>query len=359
MKRKPRIMSMIDAISGGGGMVAYNIIKELPQYDHVIVTPGFIKSWSIGLPKLFADEQISVDVISAGPTHAKTMHKILNQKVMTYDPDIIVNHWWKSAQIQRLNKFGRTRKVFGRAKTVLVSHNNDPSPPGYDYYVSVSKHNAKYQVYANKGKQKSNHQVIYNGIDIDRFSSIPKRPNKDKFVIGRVSSLVKFKVPRDWIRFVNTFNIPNLECIIVGEGERRRQFQYDINKLGAQHKFKLPGEVPQLGNELPQALAGFDILCYVTEKTEAFSLAILEAMAAGIPIVTQNVGGTPEQVIHGQTGFLCSSRAEVKQYCEWLYNNPKQLLIMGQNARRRAQEQFTLKKMADQYDELFLRLLNE
>lgn len=357
---KIKVLHMIDAISGGGAMVMYNIIKGLPQYDHLILTPGNVKSWSIGLPKLIAEDNISIQIVT-GAKHAKVMDRLVKQRVMMYDPDIVINHWWRSSRIQRLNKFGRTRKVYGRAKTILVSHNNDPSPPGYDYYVSVSKHNAKYQVHANKARKGllNNHRVIYNGIDVERFNQPRRRRlNADKFVIGRISSLVKFKVPRDWIKFANTFDIPNAKHIIVGQGERWRQFNFDISKLGIPHKFELPGEISQIGDELPKMLAGFDIVCYVTEKTEAFSLAMLEAMSAGKPIVTQNAGGMPEQVVHGQTGFLCNSRQEIRHYCEWLYNNPQQCIIMGKNAQKAAKQKFTIETMAAQYDQLFQELLN-
>lgn len=351
-----RIVSMIDAISGGGGMVMYNIIKGLPQHDHLIICPSEIPSWSIGLPKLIKD--LKVPIFSAYAKHERPAMKLIEEKVASFKPHIILNHWWRSSRIQRLNKFGKTRGIYGRTKTILVSHNNDPSPPGYDYYVSVSKYNSKFQVNANKERkgQKPNQRVIYNGIDIDRFN-VPKNVLPGKFVIGRVSSLVKFKIPRDWVPFVGTWKIPNLLHIVVGDGERKRQFEYDLNKFGLRHKFSFPGEIPNIGDALPQMLSTFDVVCYITEKTEAFSLAILEAMAAGLPIITQNAGGMPEQVVHGKTGFLCNSRQEVRYYCELLSNNPQLVEQMGKAAKERA-KQFTIERMCKEYDNLFHELIS-
>jgi glycosyltransferase involved in cell wall biosynthesis len=342
-----RILSLIDAISGGGAMVMFNVIKGLPQYEHLVVCPTRYDSYSIGLPKMFRDAKIEIHCVPA--VHNRTAMRQIETEVMKFDPDIILNHWWRSSRIQRLNKFGKTRKVYGRARTILVSHNNDPSPPGYQFYISVSKHSSRFQKYA----KRENHEVIYNGIDIERFD-VPKEDIKGKFVIGRVSSLAKFKIPQDWISFANSFKIPNQMHMIVGGGERQRCLEADIRRLGAQDRFVLPGEV---SNEaLPQMLAKFDIMVYITEKSEAFSLAILEAMAAGIPIVTQNMGGNSEQVIHGKTGFLVNSRREIKYYTELLSRSPDLVRALGQGAKERA-KQFTIEKMCRQYDSLFRKLI--
>ncbi len=336
-------------------MVMYNIIKNTAGHNHRVVCPAEIRNWSIGLPKLITEEGIEVRTVAGRGTNVAM--RLINEEVMKFNPDIIVNHWWRSSRIQRLNKFGKTRKIYGGAKTVLVSHNNDPSPPGYDYYVSVSKHNARFQVHAKDRKGAENHRVIYNGIDVEKYK-LRKHPLEGRFTIGRVSSLVKFKAPKDWIYFANSFNIPDVLHMIVGEGERRRQFEYDVQQLGVQHKFVLPGELSQSGKAVAKMLAKFDIVCYVTEKTEAFSLAILEAMAAGLPVVAQNAGGMAEQIIHGKTGFLCNSRSEVKQYCELLSRSPQLVSEMGRAARERARQHFGLKKMAQEYEALFSELTN-
>ncbi len=350
-----KVLSLIDAISGGGAMVMYNLIKHLPQYEHLVVCPGFAaQTKEIGLPQMIKDAGISVSYTSS--VHTKPVMREIEQKVIEFDPDIIINHWWRSSRIQRLNKFGKSRQVYDRAKTILVSHNNDPSPPGYDYYISVSKHNARFQKYANKERKQGsrNHRVIYNGIEVDRFD-VPKDPIKDRFVIGRVSSLAKFKIPKDWIHFANKINIPNVVHMIVGDGERKVNLERDVEILGAQKKFVFPGEIT---NEvLPRMLAKFDMICYVTEKTEAFSLAMIEAMAAGLPIVTQNSGGMSEQIIHGNTGFLCNSRREIQYYCEQLGSDKNLLERMGKAAKERAR-MFTIDSMVQEYDRLFKELLD-
>jgi glycosyltransferase involved in cell wall biosynthesis len=344
-----KILSLIDSISGGGAMVMYNIIKELPQYDHVIVTAAAREVRQIGLPQMIAEAGIPVKYLSA--VREGVANSLLEDFVLQYDPDIIVNHWWRSSRFQRLNNFGRTRKVYGRAKLVLVSHNNDPSPPGYHTVVSVSKHNSQFQKY---NREPKNHRVIYNGIDLERFN-VPKNTSPGRFTIGRISALPKFKINADWIQFANTFDIPNALYKIVGEGERRGHLLRDVRHLNVPNKFDLPGEISN--SEIPSMLATFDMVLYVTEKSEAFSLAILEASAAGLPVVTQNMGGNPEQIIHGKTGMLASSRRELKFYTEMLAKDSQLLKEMGAAARERS-KMFCVKKMAKEYNNLFEELVN-
>jgi len=344
-----KILSLIDAISGGGAMVMYNIIKELPQYDHVIVTAAAREVRQIGLPQMIAEAGIPVKYLNA--VRENVAHSLLEDFVLQYDPDIILNHWWRSSRFQRLNNFGRTRKVYGRAKLVLVSHNNDPSPPGYHTVVSVSKHNSQFQKY---NRETKNHRVIYNGIDLERFN-VPKNTTPGRFTIGRISALPKFKIPYDHISFLNSFDIPNALYKIVGEGERRGHLLRDVRHLNVQNKFDLPGEIPN--EQIPDMLATFDMVLYVTEKSEAFSLAILEAMASGLPIVTQNMGGMPEQIVHGKCGFLASSRRELKHYCEMLANDPQLLKDMSARAKERSKA-FSVQKMGQEYDKLFKELVN-
>jgi glycosyltransferase involved in cell wall biosynthesis len=345
-----KILSLIDAVSGGGAMVMYNIIKELPQYDHVIVTAAAREVRQIGLPQMIAEAGIPVKYLNA--VREPVANSFLEDFVLQYDPDIILNHWWRSSRFQRLNNFGRTRKVYGRAKLVLVSHNNDCTPPGYQMYISVSKHNAQFQRYVNRETQ--NHRVIYNGIDLEKFN-VPKHTTPGRFTIGRISALPKFKVPHDYVGFLKSFDIPNVLHKIVGDGERRGHLIRETRHQGVQDKFDFPGEIPN--EQIPEMLATFDMVLYVTEKSEAFSLAILEAMASGLPIVTQNMGGMPEQIVHGKCGFLASSRRELKHYCEMLANDPQLLKDMSVGAKERSKV-FSVQKMGQEYDKLFKELVN-
>jgi glycosyltransferase involved in cell wall biosynthesis len=86
---------------------------------------------------------------------------------------------------------------------------------------------------------------------------------------------------------------------------------------------------------------------YMSQDTEAFGLAVIEAMAAGAPVITTGRGGTGETVIDGMTGFLASTAAEIAGAFQKLH------LISEDACVARARE-YTVEKMAQEYLRLFL-----
>jgi len=106
-------------------------------------------------------------------------------------------------------------------------------------------------------------------------------------------------------------------------------------------------------------LAMSDVFLLPSE-TESFGLAALEAMASSVPVVATNVGGLPEVVDHGKTGYLervGDTAAMAKDVLEIL-TTPGLRLEMGRQARAKA-EQFEMSAIGNQYLELYQKLLNE
>jgi glycosyltransferase involved in cell wall biosynthesis len=92
---------------------------------------------------------------------------------------------------------------------------------------------------------------------------------------------------------------------------------------------------------------------------EGHSIAILEAMAAGLPIVSTLVGGTPELVCDGQTGFLHPPGEYVLMAGAIvdLYRRPELCSAMGGAGRERVATHFSVARMAEQYEDLNHRIL--
>lgn len=85
-------------------------------------------------------------------------------------------------------------------------------------------------------------------------------------------------------------------------------------------------------------------------------MIILEAMAAGLPIVATRVGGVPEAVEHGQTGLLVEPRRpdRLAEALSHLLTDPESRRRFGTAARGRFQERYTAAAMARAYEELYL-----
>ncbi|MCX7800501.1 MAG: glycosyltransferase family 4 protein [Fimbriimonadales bacterium] len=102
------------------------------------------------------------------------------------------------------------------------------------------------------------------------------------------------------------------------------------------------------------AMAAVDVVAIPSWWDEAFPFAALEAMSLGLPIVASNVGGLPEAVDEGVTGFLVPKEdpKALRSALEELSAHPERRRSLGEAARRRYRELFTLEAMLERYDRL-------
>jgi glycosyltransferase involved in cell wall biosynthesis len=144
--------------------------------------------------------------------------------------------------------------------------------------------------------------VVYNGVDFARYADARRcvgvsRPPRLVFV-GRLTRNKGPDVFLDALREVmNRF--PDAECWFVGDGPLRPELKRRARQYGLSAKVRFLGE----RDDVPELLAQCDVFVRPS-FTEGMPLAVLEAMAAGLPVVATRVGGTAEVVLHGQTGFI-------------------------------------------------------
>jgi glycosyltransferase involved in cell wall biosynthesis len=107
-------------------------------------------------------------------------------------------------------------------------------------------------------------------------------------------------------------------------------------------------------HDVSNLLLSADVGLLVSHQ-EGFSNAILEGMAAGLPIIATNVGGNPEAVVDGITGRIVPPADPVKLSVaiELLANDPELRASMGANARRRAEDRFSLEASIRCYENLY------
>jgi glycosyltransferase involved in cell wall biosynthesis len=169
--------------------------------------------------------------------------------------------------------------------------------------------------------------VIPNGIDTTRF-----RPDAEKrqetrarlgilddapllLAVGRLEQEKGFHVAIQALRQVRS-RWPGVRLLIVGEGNYRRTLEQTATSLNSQPNAGtargstgnnndaviFAGYVPNA--QLPDLLAAADLFLMPTLCTEAFPLTVVEAMAAGLPVVASNIGGIPTAITDGSTGLL-------------------------------------------------------
>jgi glycosyltransferase involved in cell wall biosynthesis len=108
---------------------------------------------------------------------------------------------------------------------------------------------------------------------------------------------------------------------------------------------------------VPGALAAMDVLA-MSSRTEGLPLVIPEAMACGLPVISTAVGGIPDVIEDGVTGFLVppdESESALRAPLATLCADPERARTMGQLARREALARYGVTRMSDAYAELYRR----
>jgi glycosyltransferase involved in cell wall biosynthesis len=156
-------------------------------------------------------------------------------------------------------------------------------------------------------------QLIYNGVDLTRVTLDPQRaaefrktysiPDARTLVV-QVSWMIPEKGIPDLLRAARLVLSENqsVQFVLVGEGAYREQYMKDAAQMGLSGHITWTGLVQDPFGEGVYDAA--DIICQVSRWEELFGWMIAEGMAYGKPIVATRVGGIPELVVDGESGFL-------------------------------------------------------
>ena len=204
---------------------------------------------------------------------------------------------------------------------------------------------------------------IPNGVDTNKFNIYRKEFTRKKFGFKKEDFIIGIVARLDPIKNHKTLffafkeivkNYPQVKLIIVGDGSLREELKEKSYQLGIKNKVIFMGE----RDNVSEILKTFDIFV-LPSLNEGMSNTILEAMATGIPVIASNVGGNPELVIDGRTGFLFSPNdvESLVQKIKTYILHPELKQKHGYNARKRVEEKFSLDQMVRRYEELYLELV--
>jgi glycosyltransferase involved in cell wall biosynthesis len=197
--------------------------------------------------------------------------------------------------------------------------------------------------------------VIYPGIDADSFAIAQKW--HAGVVIGTACRLELVKGLTYLLKAVALLvaQFPDLRLDVVGEGSLRAALKDEGRGLGISEQVAFPG----WQEDLAPMMAGWDIFA-LPSLDEGFGFAALEAMAAGLPVVATNVGGLPELVVDGQTGWLVPARdtTSLADCLRRLIADAEKRQAMGAAGRQRAQQDFPLSRMVEQIVAVYDRVLS-
>ncbi|MDI6765860.1 MAG: N-acetyl-alpha-D-glucosaminyl L-malate synthase BshA [Bacteroidota bacterium] len=205
-------------------------------------------------------------------------------------------------------------------------------------------------------------QVIPNFVDVNKYqrifvSGVRKHlaPGDEKILI-HVSNFRMVKRVQDVIQIFNLVRQKiRSKLVLVGDGPERSSCEQ------LAHELNIFEDVIFLGKqiELVPVLSAADIFL-IPSQSESFGLSALEAMACELPVVSSSVGGLPELIVHGETGFIAEigDVGRMAKYTIELLTNDSKYKLFAAASRRRAVEMFNTEKIVDQYEGYYAQVLS-
>ncbi|NMO13630.1 glycosyltransferase [Pyxidicoccus fallax] len=206
--------------------------------------------------------------------------------------------------------------------------------------------------------------VIYNGLDLRRFDErlaagpaapLPELPEGAPLITLVANTSHEVKRQEDFLEALAQARrqVPTAQAFLIGDGPRRPFLEERARALG------LTGAVHFLGHrtDVPAVLsrATVGVLC---SRHEGLSNAVMEGMAARLPMVVTDAGGNAELVAHGERGFVVPplAPAALAEALVRVLSAPERARRMGQAGRRFVEETLSLERMIAAHDSLFSRL---
>lgn len=200
--------------------------------------------------------------------------------------------------------------------------------------------------------------VIGNGLPASCFAeatpALPRRPG-----LLRVGMIARMNTPSKNHRLLLDAaarlrgKFPDLEFVLVGDGPLRAELESEAEKLGIRDQVLFLGD----RRDIPEVLASLD-LSVLPSASESLSNAIIESMAAGVPVVASRVGGNPELVTEARGMLVAPDQPQaLADAIERILRDAPLRTDLGRNAKQFAQANFTIDHMRSQHEALYASLL--
>ena len=362
---------------GGSGVVATELGKELAKRGHEVhfisyAVPmrlnGFIKN------VFYHEVEMAQYPLFEFPLYTTALASKMIDVAQFEHLDLLHVHY----AIPHATSAYLAREILGRDRLKIVTtlHGTDITLVGLEpSYLPVMKFSIEQsdgvtavsrflreKTLTNYGINKSI-EVIPNFVDVKLYrrgngEAIRKviAPNGER-VLVHVSNFRAVKRVTDVIRIFDVVrkSVPS-KLVLVGDGPDRSVCEKLCHDLGIDHEVRFLGKQTNLV-EIHSA----SDLFLMPSQSESFGLSALEAMACEVPVVSSSVGGLPELVVHGETGYIAEigDIDRMARYAIDLLRNEEKRLRFAEAGRRRAVEQFNSEKIVDQYETYYRTVLGK
>ncbi|MDD3229655.1 MAG: glycosyltransferase [Oscillospiraceae bacterium] len=194
---------------------------------------------------------------------------------------------------------------------------------------------------------------IYNGIDIKRFAGANECTDHTPF---RFSAIGRLSAEKNYTMMLGAFSsihqlFPHSELVIMGDGELREAIMHQCDELKIRDAVRFTGNVPDVEKYLWRSDAYL-----MSSDYEGLPLTVLEAMAAGLPIISTKAGGVVDVVEHEKNGLLvdCGDQEGLIHAMKRLIQSPELCRQFSTHSAELAKK-YSIQACAEQYKALYLQ----
>ena len=363
---KIRVIHIVPMLTPGGAeRVAVHIVNGLNPRRFEPIVISFAGRMNCDLDQLLTSAGVEVCYLGKKPGFDYRMYRRLHRVLTEYPPDVVNTH------LQVLRYALPTMLLLGNASLLHTVHNlaeREIEPPArvvhrYAFNHGVIPIAVGEEVAASMKRLYKLPQckVIANCIPTDIYANAHVSREQLRAREGFTDDdvlfvcVARFARQKNHALLIRSFaqgpaSDPHARLILAGDGVLRDEVETQVASLG------LTGRVRFLGvrTDIPEVLAASDIFV-LSSDYEGNPLSILEAMAAGLPIVSTAVGSVPNLLANGMSGVLVQPGdvGEMSKAMESLLADRQLRQAMGRAGARRARENFDVANMVRDYEELY------
>jgi glycosyltransferase involved in cell wall biosynthesis len=363
VSRRLRILHVTPTLAvGGAECMAGHLMIGLSR-SHEVAAVGLYPPSNSPLENRLAQADIPRVHLNKRPGFDPRMFPALNRVLCEFQPDVVHTHL---AALRYVFPVLLRRRVPVAVHTLhnLAEHETDTVgrmvnwlafrrgvyPIGISREVAASTE----RVYGLKCRA-----VVPNCIPVEEYRRRPadrvhwrtvERFGPDDILFTCVGRLEPQKNPLMLLEAFAELNHPRSHLVLMGEGSLRESLVTCIRARRLERRVHLLGK----RNNIPEVLAGSDVFV-LSSNWEGNPLAVMEAMAAGLPVIGTAVGGVPELVQSGIHGLLVppNNRAALASAMQSLLDDPGQRAALAAAACARAMTAFNLERMVQGYARVY------
>ena len=365
-----RVMHVVNSLAKGGlenGLV--NLIQRMDSgaFEHIVCT---LRGLGPNLERLPLD-RVRVVTLDASGWSARVQTPALVRQIRAMQPDIVHSRNWSAVEAVF------AARLAGGCRVVHSEHGFEEDAakpePWRRSLVRRSAFELAHRVVSVSWQARDVHagrtgyradkiQVIHNGVDGARFHPDDEtrqrlraelRLSKSDLCIGCVANLVPVKDHKTLLEAMRIFagHHPASRLLLIGEGPERTRLQAIVD---AEPELRERVVFLGLSNRVAELLRAMDVFV-LPSVAEGICNSLLEALATGVAVIATTVGGNPEVVEDGESGLLfrAGDAAGLANHLAALAASPDRRARLATGGIRRAQHEFSIDSMVQNYEQLY------